>query len=219
MAPFEQSPGKVFRTWTRSAVICVIIFEMDEALHFEGEGVGEDNEMFYRLYDLHQGEVDHLRAPLKGLCSLSGCLTDLMQRVTESVRPHVEGYVWQCDAFCLFDSRAVEPPWKTSSDVDCLWGRLRYGDSVDEEWFVVSLLLTATKETPHLVAHVWDTDGEFLLIEAAFSLPKWIRPETSANRFALLSVSLADVLVRLESGYSEESCTLFQDAIPLLRQI
>ena len=120
-----------------------------------------------------------------------------MQRVMASVRPHVEAYVWQRDAFCLFDSRAVEPPWKTSSTIDCLWGRLCYGDSVDEEWFVVSLLLTATKEMPHVVAHVWDTDGEFLLIEAAFSLPKWIQPDTSANRFVISSASLVDVRLSL----------------------
>ncbi|CAN6460103.1 unnamed protein product [Victoria cruziana] len=29
---------------------------------------------------------------------------------------------------------------------------------------------------------VWDTDGEFLLIEAAFSLPRWVKPENSSNR-------------------------------------
>ncbi|CAM8881615.1 unnamed protein product [Rhodiola kirilowii] len=29
---------------------------------------------------------------------------------------------------------------------------------------------------------VWDTDGEFLLIEAAFYLPRWIDPENSENR-------------------------------------
>ena len=29
---------------------------------------------------------------------------------------------------------------------------------------------------------VWDNDGEFLLIEAAYSLPRWLKPELSANR-------------------------------------
>lgn len=31
-------------------------------------------------------------------------------------------------------------------------------------------------------ARIWDNDGEFLLIEAAYSLPKWLKPETSTNR-------------------------------------
>ena len=29
---------------------------------------------------------------------------------------------------------------------------------------------------------MWDNDGEFLLIEAAYSLPRWLRPEAAANR-------------------------------------
>ena len=28
----------------------------------------------------------------------------------------------------------------------------------------------------------WDDDGEFLLIETAFHLPRWLKPETAANR-------------------------------------
>ncbi len=29
---------------------------------------------------------------------------------------------------------------------------------------------------------VWDNDGEFLLIEAAYALPKWLKPECATNR-------------------------------------
>ena len=39
-------------------------------------------------------------------------------------------------------------------------------------------------------ARIWDNDGDFLLIEAAYSLPKWLKPETSANRIWLKSGSL-----------------------------
>lgn len=34
----------------------------------------------------------------------------------------------------------------------------------------------------NLTARIWDNDGDFLLIEAAFSLPKWLKPEVSTNR-------------------------------------
>ncbi len=33
-----------------------------------------------------------------------------------------------------------------------------------------------------LVSSVWDTDGEFLLIEAADALPSWVTPSNSENR-------------------------------------
>lgn len=29
---------------------------------------------------------------------------------------------------------------------------------------------------------MWDNDGDFLLIEAAYALPKWLKPETATNR-------------------------------------
>jgi hypothetical protein len=46
------------------------------------------------------------------------------------------------------------------------------------------LLLTVCYCPPtHLPAcRVWDNDGEFLLIEAAYGLPRWVKPETAQNR-------------------------------------
>lgn len=44
------------------------------------------------------------------------------------------------------------------------------------------LLFETSRKFPNLSIRVWDTDGEFLLIEAAFHLPKWLNPETSTNR-------------------------------------
>lgn len=46
-----------------------------------------------------------------------------------------------------------------------LWGVLRYEDSVEDEWFVVWLLLQLTQQLPGCTARCWDDDGEFLLIE------------------------------------------------------
>lgn len=38
-----------------------------------------------------------------------------------------------------------------------------------------------------MAARIWDNDGDFLLIEAAYSLPKWLKPDTSTNRVWLQS--------------------------------
>lgn len=38
---------------------------------------------------------------------------------------------------------------------------------------------------------VWDNDGEFLLIEAAYSLPRWLKPESAANRVGACMVRWA----------------------------
>lgn len=37
---------------------------------------------------------------------------------------------------------------------------------------------------------VVDTDGEFLLIEAAHALPKWLSPEVADNRVCAAPISL-----------------------------
>jgi hypothetical protein len=46
-----------------------------------------------------------------------------------------------------------------------LWGVVRYEDSVEDEWFVVWLLLQLTQQLKGCTARCWDDDGEFLLIE------------------------------------------------------
>lgn len=120
------------------------------------------------------------------------------------VLPYLAGYVWQKDPFRLTCSTAQPPPWHAAAKKrrggmaaaasaapaaaaadhppPCLWGVLHFGDNIEDEWFVVSLLLHLTKQLPGVSAQVWDNDGEFLLIEAALDLPRWLKPETSAHR-------------------------------------
>uniref|UniRef100_A0A4W5PMR2 Ecdysoneless homolog (Drosophila) n=1 Tax=Hucho hucho TaxID=62062 RepID=A0A4W5PMR2_9TELE len=64
-------------------------------------------------------------------------------------------------------------------------GSAVFGDSVEDEWFIVYLLLQITQAFPELAARLDDNDGEFLLIEAADYLPKWLNPESSENRVFL----------------------------------
>lgn len=48
------------------------------------------------------------------------------------------------------------------------------------------LPLTNAVPCPRLPpCRVWDNDGEFLLIEAAYGLPRWLKPETAQNRLWL----------------------------------
>lgn len=63
-----------------------------------------------------------------------------------------------------------------------LRGRTNYGDSIEDEWVVVYLLRELTRKHKDLWVKVVDSDGEFLLIEAAGSLPSWLEPEVADNR-------------------------------------
>ena len=63
-----------------------------------------------------------------------------------------------------------------------LRGRTNYGDSVQDEWLIVYLLRELSKQFHDIWVKVVDTDGEFLLIEAANSIPRWLNPEIADNR-------------------------------------
>jgi hypothetical protein len=63
-----------------------------------------------------------------------------------------------------------------------LHGLTNYGDSVEDEWLIVYILKELSNRFPELWIKVVDTDGEFLLIEAANALPRWLNPEIADNR-------------------------------------
>jgi hypothetical protein len=83
-------------------------------------------------------------------------------------------YIWQREALKL-DLIREEGLW-------LLKGRTNYGDSVADEWLIVWFLREISKEFRDAWIRIYDTDGEFLLIEAANALPKWLNPEVAENR-------------------------------------
>lgn len=100
-------------------------------------------------------------------------LQSLHLQILNYVEPLTAPYIWQHQPFSLSITPAPVPH---------LSGHLRFGDNLEDEWFVVHILFEISKKFPNLSIRVWDSDGEFLLIESAFHLPKWLNPETSTNR-------------------------------------
>lgn len=74
-----------------------------------------------------------------------------------------------------------------ASDITFLRGRTIFGDSIEDEWVIVFLLRELTKKHKDLWVRVVDSDGEFLLVEAAGSLPAWLEPEVADHRVRLTS--------------------------------
>ncbi|PBL00901.1 SGT1-domain-containing protein [Armillaria gallica] len=108
-------------------------------------------------------------------------LAACMHTFVDSLLPD---FIWHRDAFEL---KVVPNP-----DFEGQWmleGRMRVGDSVDDEWCTVWLLKEISNKWD-VVISVWDTDGEFLLIEAADALPSWVTPSNSENRVWIYSSHL-----------------------------
>jgi hypothetical protein len=119
-------------------------------------------------------------SPAEALERCSAALT----AITGRLAPRHHQSVWHCEAFVLrlwdpaVDGTAV-------STEPHLFARMTFGDSLEDKWFVVGLLLQLSKEQRDVSVLARDSDGEFLLIEAAECIPRWLKPEIAENRVFL----------------------------------
>jgi len=85
-----------------------------------------------------------------------------------------KGFIWQREG--------IQFTLEHSESQSFLRGRTNYGDSVEDEWLVVYFLRELSIRFPEIWIRVVDTDGQFLLIEAAGVLPHWLNPEIADFR-------------------------------------
>uniref|UniRef100_A0A2K5QZE2 Ecdysoneless cell cycle regulator n=1 Tax=Cebus imitator TaxID=2715852 RepID=A0A2K5QZE2_CEBIM len=103
-------------------------------------------------------------------------LQKYIERIMTQFAPMLVSYIWQNQPFNL-----KYKPGKGGVPAH-MFGMTKFGDNIEDEWFIVYVIKQITKEFPELVARIEDNDGEFLLIEAADFLPKWLDPDNSTNR-------------------------------------
>lgn len=122
---------------------------------------------------------------------------ELSSLATSSLRSLVceTGHIWQHEipAFTVVSvAHAPRPPLAQHRDSAGLSevgfhpyvisGSFDYGDNVEDAWLVTQLLMGLTQQQAGVALQVWDSDGQFLLIEAAEVLPRWVTPRTSVDR-------------------------------------
>ncbi|ESO94107.1 hypothetical protein LOTGIDRAFT_145160 [Lottia gigantea] len=134
-------------------------------------------------------------------------LDDLLEVYLTQLSPEIINYLWQKDPFELHAvlGKGDEP--------GCLQGQTNYGDNIDDEWFIVYLLFQLTKACPGLVASIHDNDGEFILIEAAEVLPKWLDPDTAENRIFIYNGELHIIPIP-ENANEMSDLPLFTPSVP-----
>nr|POE48863.1 protein ecdysoneless like [Quercus suber] len=154
---------------------------LDDGLKWFGEGFDgfpkqlPDDCVEYVIYVLDEN--------LKDASAFEKRLNQILDISKDWLDDLLKDYIWQRDSFNLKILPA--PPsehTKIESVTPHLGGRINFGDSVADEWLVVYLLLDLSKKCSDVWIRVYDTDGEFLLIEAANALPKWLNPEIAENR-------------------------------------
>lgn len=118
--------------------------------------------------------------------SSPAALSSVLAEVLAFVATLSSSYIWHKQPFNLTLSPA---PFSGPSQGNFLEGRTDCTDCVDDEWFVVWLLREVTRAWEDVVVSIEDEDGEFLLIEGAEVLPRWVTPQNATNRVSSGSTS------------------------------
>jgi hypothetical protein len=128
---------------------------------------------------------------------------NVLAEIWNVVEQSVNKYLWHQQMFNL----AI----KKNKDCWYLYGKVNYGESINDEWMVVALLKYITSKLSNVVAKVEDSDGEILLIEAAEFLPKWAgEPEVADGRVFLFDGNIH----LLQPANNPSDLTPFPSGIP-----
>ncbi|KAF0492700.1 SGT1-domain-containing protein [Gigaspora margarita] len=131
-------------------------------------GTSEDT-VYYSLYFPFSSSIQPL--------DQTSFLQEKSALILSELHQFLNGYIWHKDKFQL---RIVQN--ESDPNFPFLYGKTRFGDCIDDEWFIVFLLKHISMKFQDVVMSVSDNDGEFLLIEAAIQLPSWLNPSNSENR-------------------------------------
>ncbi|CAG7786026.1 unnamed protein product [Allacma fusca] len=111
---------------------------------------------------------------------------EILMEFTAAIQCLTEEYIWQKDTLKIqlvkLDEIDEEENLGDKGNVICLHGTTRFGDNIEDEWFITWVLLQLTRKFPGCVIRIVDNDGEFLLIEAAEDLPEWATSDSSCRK-------------------------------------
>ncbi|KAF2219896.1 SGT1 protein-domain-containing protein, partial [Elsinoe ampelina] len=153
---------------------------------------------------------------IKSEFELRESLKKIQNAVKELEKKYLKDYIWQREAFSLSLERAQPGQNGISKPADTppsplsytLHGTTNFGDSIADEWVIVYLLRELSLQFPTAWIRLTDTDGEFLLIEAANALPKWLNPEIADNRVWLNDGKLKIIPLPADSPSPSSNLTL-----------
>ncbi|ODQ82549.1 hypothetical protein BABINDRAFT_159113 [Babjeviella inositovora NRRL Y-12698] len=112
--------------------------------------------------------------PVMSLDNQQQQLEQIYDKLQAELSPWISHFAWSCNPLRLSLAQHNGQAY--------VYGELVYGDTLDDEWLVCHLLTEFLRTEPDVFVHFFDSEGEFLLVEAAEGLPEWLEPETAMNR-------------------------------------
>jgi hypothetical protein len=116
---------------------------------------------------------------------------DNIETLFKSMKDHLDSlssfYIWNNERLILDESKLqlITSKKETNFNDKSIYlykGQIDFGDNLEDEWFIVYLLKKLTAKYSGIVsAQCHDSDGEFILIQAANFLPKWASSAADAS--------------------------------------
>ena len=128
--------------------------------------ISEDDTVRYEVHPLDDSDIDQLQAT-----------------VTRRLNEWSDKHAWR---------DAGAPCYNLKGCKAHLAAQITISD-LDDEWLLVSLLAELTR-IQRVACRETDSDGEFLLVDAADHLPDWLEPESAVGRTWLVGGAVAVVL-------------------------
>ncbi|KAJ1991373.1 hypothetical protein H4R33_001389 [Dimargaris cristalligena] len=168
--------------------------------HLFGEPSLPEDTVYYHIYQVpEEAPPAPTASNAPAEAALPAAAEEWLTRIQALIAPWVDDYLWHREALALHCptpnstssglrpavGASTTPPPLQQLTRPLLQGATAFGDCLEDEWFIVFLLQRITETFPTLAATVYDTDGQFLLIEAAEVIPSWITPDNSVNRVFL----------------------------------
>ena len=181
--------------------------------------LGDGFEQFTRRLpdDCVEYAIYLINTELHSIAATRSRLNEILRAAADYRKTRLRDYIWQREPFSLkLQHRASKgrpnPPFDAGL---YLQGQTNFGDSIADEWLIVYILLELSKQFVDAWIRVYDTDGAFLLIEAANALPKWLNPDVAENRVWINNGHLR--IIPISSEGSPRSMTLM-DAVSFIQK-
>ncbi|CCI43320.1 unnamed protein product [Albugo candida] len=128
------------------------------------------------------------------------CLNAINDEIAKELRAITGDFFWHREKLSLRIKSAE------NGGIYYLQGQSSVGDAIQDEWVIAYTLVQYSRQNNDVVLHISDNDGEFFLIECAYHLPLWVKPEIMKFRMFIKNGKLH----LIEPSQDERSITLAQ---------
>ena len=120
----------------------------------------------------------------------------LLEIIDQFILSLTKDYIWHKHHLKFQCRRKNSTPKQTKNmnlpaskqNIITLSSSTNIGQCVDDESFILYLLIQLSIKFDNTVISIKDNDGQFMLIDAADHIPSWINPESIENRVRILNL-------------------------------